>query len=126
MLKELRLNLTDCGWVIKDQPISRLLKQSRVVVAGVSSVALEALANRCTVLLPVLADYMFLSPLNGFTNLADKVYNPEQLRSSVLEALESRGQEQAANSGIDFINRYWLLDDSLKNWTNILNHSCPK
>ncbi|GAG40626.1 unnamed protein product [marine sediment metagenome] len=115
---ELGINAGKSGYIIKNEPISELLKSAKIVLVGISSVALEALASECIVILLVFSNVMFMSPLDGFDEFGIKVYSPAQLSEAVKENI--RKAPDTREKTADFINRYWCLDEALTRWERVL------
>jgi surface carbohydrate biosynthesis protein (TIGR04326 family) len=119
VLEELGVDLQDQpGWEIREEPVSNLLAECRVVVVGASAVAIEALAYDCTVVVPVLADCMFMSPLAGFEQHCIKAFSPDDLRHAVMADRDPARQGRESRS---FVEKYWCLDESLRSWKELLS-----
>ncbi|MFC1807520.1 hypothetical protein ACFL0T_04045 [Candidatus Omnitrophota bacterium] len=122
LLKDLRIDPNECGYIIKHDPMAKLLRFIKVVIVGSSAVGIEALAGGCKVAIPLFSDYMLMSPLVGFEQFYRKVFNPQELRIAINEMLFSDKQEAfCENEAKRFIAKYWCLDESLKNWEGLLS-----
>jgi len=119
VLAELNISPEEAGYRIKDEPIKDLLKSARVAIVCGSTVALEAAALGCTVIVPVFADYMFLSPLGGFDKFYSKIYTPGELKELIYAVMKEKPQKDAREI-LDFISDYWCLDASLQGWERVL------
>ena len=117
---ELNIPLSDSGYIVKQGPISDLIDTARVIIAGHSSVAVDALASNTAVILPVFADCMFMSPLKGFEEYYLKVKHFTELRSEVEKLMKDSKRENFKDAK-SFVNKYWCLDDSLQRWEEVLN-----
>ena len=84
-----------------------------------STVALEALAAGCKVIIPVFSDSMFMSPLGGFEEHYSKVDNPAELKTAV-DRYIGHTKDEGFSDAKDFVFKYWCLDKSLKRWEEIL------
>lgn len=122
IFKELKIDLSQSGYIIKHEPINELLKLVSAILVGTSSVTLEALASDCEVISPIFADSMFINPLIGFDGLYTKVYNPQDFRISVDRIMQKAEKTKDRRENIDFILRYWCLDESLKRWEELLSN----
>ncbi|MFA5147180.1 MAG: hypothetical protein WC515_07390 [Candidatus Omnitrophota bacterium] len=118
IMKELKIPSGRSGWRIRQEPIGELLQAARVVFVGFSSVALEALASGCFVILPVFADHISMSPLKGFEEYYEKVFDAEELRSAVRKGIGPGAADPG--KGRTFAAGYWCIDRSLKRWEEIL------
>jgi len=106
------------GFEIKDGPVDGLIEGATAVMAGASTVALEALALAREIIVPVLSDQMFMSPLAGFESLYHRVYSPEDLARALRNIFDARHRRNLNPEW--FITRYWNLDPSLKGWGRVL------
>jgi len=118
ILHELGIRLEDDRYIIKYEAIDRLLKSVRVVLVGSSTVALEALAAGCNVISAVFSDSMFISPLVGFEQYYEKVYNIGGLKNVVKKIVETPERQKSMDAK-DFISRCWCLDKSLQRWERL-------
>ncbi len=118
VFEELKIDFRNCGYVIKDEPISNLLKDAKILIVGSSGVAVEALAYKCKVIIPIFSDSMFMSPLVGFEKYYQKVSTPTELKYAVKKSFEHDGKDDVNNK--NFVSRYWCLDQSLKRWEELL------
>lgn len=119
ILKDTELNAEQAGYVIKNEPISELLRKSKITVAGSSTVSIEALAAGNMVILPIFPDKMFMNPLKGFEEFYTNPCTPEQLRNAIVRNLAS---ENILDYGKikTFISHYWCLDTTLSRWNDLL------
>ncbi|MFC1644059.1 hypothetical protein ACFL5C_01895, partial [Candidatus Omnitrophota bacterium] len=108
ILKEMGDGIAGSGYQIKHGPIDKLLDPARIVIVGSSTVALEALAAGCKVIIPVFSDSMFISLLAGFEKYYLKASSPSELRAAVKRFMEQDG-ESDFNDTRDFITRFWCL-----------------
>lgn len=120
ILEELNINAGSCGYIIKHDPIDKLLSFAKILIVGLSTVALEGLAMGCKVIIPVFADNMFMSPLGGFEQFYAKVYNPQELKAVVRKIMERDIPKEPYFKSVEFIREYWCLDKSLKRWEKLL------
>jgi surface carbohydrate biosynthesis protein (TIGR04326 family) len=119
ILKDMELNAEQTGYVIKNEPISELVRKSKITVAGSSTVSIEALAAGNIVILPIFPDKMFMNPLKGFEEFYTNPCTPEQLRNTIVQNLAS---ENILDYGKikTFISHYWCLDTTLSRWNDLL------
>ena len=120
ILRELRIETGNCGYIIKHDPIEELLKPVKILIVGISAVAIEGLAGGCKVISPLFSENMFISPLEGFEKFYTKVHNPQELRTAVEQTIQSNRNIQNFCEVKKFISRYWCLDLSLKRWEELL------
>jgi surface carbohydrate biosynthesis protein (TIGR04326 family) len=107
------------GWEIRDEPVAKLLPASRIVLVGGSSVAVDALAHKCAVVVPVLAECMFMTPLAGFEEYYFRCTGPGQFRAFV-ENLMAGNESPARHSAAPLVQQFWCLDESLTLWKKLL------
>lgn len=125
ILKELGIDIRKCGYLIKYDPIVKLLGPVKILIVGSSTVAMEGLARCCRVITPIFNDKIFMSPLKGFEELYVNVQNPQELRSAIRQAIQSDRIKQNSDKVKKFISRYFCLDQSLKRWEELLTeNSC--
>lgn len=121
ILKELGINILNCGYKIKYEPIMKLFEHAKILIVGSTTVCLEGLARCCQVISPIFSDKMFMSPLKGYEEFYEKVYDPEELRNIVRKSFENDEKKPICDEAKKFVSRYWCLDPSLKRWKNILS-----
>jgi len=117
--KKLKISPVRDKFCITETPISELLCRAKILIVGDSSVALEALAVGCRVIIPVLSSWMFMSPLKGQEEFYDKIYNVEQLKNKVIE-LASKSEPPEEEKKKALIKLYWHLDPSLPRWEKLM------
>ncbi len=117
ILKSLNIDSRKCGYEIKNNPIDTLLKDATIVMAGATTVGIEALAFGCKVILPFFSDQMFMSPLAGFDKFYNKVCNPQELKLIV----KKLGKTGKSKDNWHFISSFWYLDETLNKWDELLN-----
>lgn len=120
VLKELDINPDNSGYVVKHDPINKLIKVVRIVFVGDSTVALEGLASGCVVILPVFADHMFMSPLAGFEKYYIRISDPAELKNIIERIIGYKERKEEFADIKKFILSYWCLDKSLKRWEKLL------
>lgn len=117
ILERLGIDAASRGFRIRNEPIEVSMRESKAVLVGATSVALDGLAHGCRVLVPVFADRVNMSPLEGHEDLYVKIDAPEGLREAVLQALAG-GTDPTP--GREFVARYWCLDPALSRWQALL------
>jgi surface carbohydrate biosynthesis protein (TIGR04326 family) len=112
------------GYELVDGDAADALRQASVVLAGGSGVAVQALAFGCSVVVPVMAGALCMSPLGDYPEAARRVSSPEELRRAVADALEGR-RWTSVEQGRDFVRSYWDLNEALPRWRALLNLGRP-
>ncbi len=80
------ISLKDLRFQVKDEPLERLIERSRVVIAGESSVSIEALAGGCEVVIVNVPECINMSPLKTFESaLVRTAGSSRELRQAVLD-----------------------------------------
>jgi len=120
ILKELRIDIRSCGYMIKQEPVDKLLKPVKILITESSTVAIEGVAGGCKVIAPIFSDNMFLNPLHGFEEFYTRVHNPQELKTTIEHTIQGNGKQQDFSAVNKFISQYWCLDPSLKRWEALL------
>ncbi len=121
ILKLLNIDREECEYEIKHDTIDKLLRDATGVIVGTSTVAIEALAFGCRVILPIFNDRMFMNPLKGFEKYYIGISNPAELETAIREIMRKNISKELYFRNVEFVKKYWCLDTSLKRWENILN-----
>jgi len=119
ILREMAVDTRSVCWNIKEGNISLFLDKTDVAVVPTSSVAVEALAYGCEVIVPVSSSFFPMSPLAGFDHTHSTVHSPEELKT-VLERYLCKGPKMNLEEKRAFVQDYWLLDSNLPRWRGIL------
>lgn len=101
-------------------PTHVALEGVAVAVAGSTSMALDALALGCRVVVPVFAGGLSLSPLLEAVEVRDVVDSPAALHRIVVERANAPFDLAAATRGRAFVERYWEMDERLPRWNTFL------
>ncbi len=120
LLAELGIPWPAAGFEVRDEPVDRLLAEARAAVVGGSSVALDALALGCRVIVPVFPDGISVNPLGGFEDAYRKVSTPAALKEAVEEALARPPAPEEIRRGRELAASYWNLDESLPLWRELM------
>ncbi len=120
VLKELKMNAEDCGYIIKYDPISSLLVPAKIIIVGSSTVALEALIAGCKVITPIISERMIMSPLSGFEKFYSKITSSEELKQAIEKIIRHKENQENQDEFKNFISSYWCLDKSLTRWEQLL------
>ncbi len=119
VLDALGIDPVQAGYEIKYSSIGDHLAAAWAVLVPTSTVAVEALAFGCEVIVPHLRTSLALSPLVGFERYYHRVYTPEDLQRVVMDVAAGRSKV-----GIDekrsFVADYWCLDRTLSRWSALL------
>ncbi|NQT49998.1 hypothetical protein HQ571_04850 [Candidatus Kuenenbacteria bacterium] len=119
ILKQEQIPIDNKFFFHKTNPIDTLLPQTTVLLVGDSSVAIEALAFGCKVIIPVSCNCMFLSPLKGFENLYYKIYNTNDL-TDIAQSLNQNVSHSNIEKAHEFIKQYWCLDENFARWEKLI------
>jgi len=123
ILKELGNDIRNQNYVIKHDPVDKLLKTVKILIVGSSAVAVEGLAGGCKVIIPIFSDNMFMSVLNGFEEFYIKVHTPLELRTAIEQSIQCNERKQDLNEIKEFISQYFCLDPSLQRWEKLLTEN---
>lgn len=116
---ELEIDPIELGYVICQGDISRHLAQARSVLVPSSTVAIEALAFGCEVIVPVFPDTMLISPLVGFDQYYHKVSNSDEL-IMLVDKIMGGYSLKSIEEYRRFVRRYWDTDPTLQKWSKLL------
>ncbi len=123
LLREMEIDPSQMGWVVKEGDIRPFLGVAEVVVVPTSTVAIEALAFGCEVVVPVFSTFFSMSPLLGFDHFCRKVYRSEEFETALEDYLKN-GPAVGAQDKKDFVHDYWHLDSGLPRWKELLEFEC--
>jgi surface carbohydrate biosynthesis protein (TIGR04326 family) len=121
ILKSLRIDIKNCSYTIKQDPVNELLKPVKILIVGGSTAAVEGLATGCRIITPICSDNIFMSPLKGFEEFYTKVHNPKELRTAIEQTLQHNEKKQNFSMIKNFIPKYLCLDPSLNRWEKLLS-----
>jgi surface carbohydrate biosynthesis protein (TIGR04326 family) len=107
----------------RNEPVDRLLTQVSMILVGDSSVALEALAYDCHVVLPFLSEAMFISPLLGHETFYSQISSPAELSAVVREKISTRLDEDERSRRRSLVRKFWELDESIPRWNALLKEA---
>lgn len=120
ILDEVGIHPLPSSWVLRNEDISQLLPLSWAVLVPASTVAVEAVAAGCEVIVPVFPDVLGLSPLSNHEGYCHKVYSGADLEN-ILTRIRERGPSEGRRTrGREFIRRYWNLDQAMPLWSRLL------
>ncbi|MFA6355632.1 MAG: hypothetical protein WCY23_00835 [Candidatus Omnitrophota bacterium] len=107
------------GYTIKEGPVQDFLPLSDAVLVGASSVALEALAYGRDILVYLNPQSLPFSPLTGFEEYYEKVYDPASLRKAV-DGLKGGQRADNSEKKREFARNYWNVNKGLDAWKSNL------
>jgi surface carbohydrate biosynthesis protein (TIGR04326 family) len=117
LFNELEIDWQAANFQITQTSIAELLPLVKIALVANTTVAIEAIAAGCALIIPLFADTMQMNPVISTDADYQLVSTPEQLKASV-NLLFNRS---AAMQKKYFIGDYWHLDATIPRWTNILN-----
>ena len=120
ILRELKIDARECGYIIKYESLDELLKPTKILIVGSSAVAIEGLAGGCRVISPIFSDSITMSHLIGFEKYHIQVFNSEELKDNVEKIIEYSENKENYDEIKKFISSYWCLDMSLIRWEKLL------
>ena len=104
---------------IKEGSVPDFLSQCNAVLVGASTVAVEALAFGCEVMVYVNAETLNQSPLIGYDELFHKVYDPENMQTLMKKLCSNKGYGDP-DKKTKFVKEFWNLNPSLDEWRRAL------
>lgn len=112
----------DLNIEIGSENLDHYLKESRHVIVGSSTAAIDAIRYRCRVFVPIFPDHIILSPLSGYENLFTYCSKPQDLYQSVIHSDNLDLDDPIIDEMKGFIEKFWLLDPNIPNWKMLLDH----
>lgn len=116
---KLGINRLSAGYLIRTDNISDCLSRATAVIVPTSTVAIEALAFGCEVIVPYFPNSIQLNPLTDFDGYCHKVRSSAEL-AETLKKIAGGYRLHTIREYRDFIRRYWCLDEKLGRWEDIL------
>lgn len=95
------------------------LKKAWALLVPTSTVAIEALAFGCEVIVPVFPDSMLMNPLADFEGYHHKVRSAEELASAMGHIIDGY-RLHSPDEYRRFLKRYWSLNKDLNGWESLL------
>lgn len=120
IFRELKIDLEHTGYKIFHTDVAELLKSANIALIANTTVALEAAANGCPVIVPILADTMLMNPITETNASFYEITNVDELKT-IVEKLLINTEDTITNVNTNFINQYWNINPDLPLWTNLLN-----
>lgn len=119
LLREQGIDHEKAGYVMCDDDLSQCIKKACVVIVPTSTVALEALACGCEVVVPVFADSMLVNPLADFQGYYHRVESVRDLIDT-LDRIAGGHRLHDVRQTEEFVRKYWCLDRALPRWKSLL------
>jgi surface carbohydrate biosynthesis protein (TIGR04326 family) len=123
LMKELGIDSQKANYHISQKPVSELLPATTIALVANTTVAIEALAFGCSLIIPLFADTMMMNPAVSTDENFQFVSNPAQLQKQVEEIIQNK-KINSPDEASHFIQNYWHLDSTIPRWTKILNTTC--
>ncbi|MFZ5993891.1 MAG: hypothetical protein ACOYU4_02715 [Thermodesulfobacteriota bacterium] len=122
VLSDLSIDNYRAGYVIKNGDIGDYLSRASAVLVPTSTVAVEALAYGCNVLVPVFSSTPCMSPLVGFEEYYRRIYSPPDLVKALedINSTDWNDSHSSVTKKREFVTKYWCLDPSLHRWSRLL------
>jgi len=108
------------GYKIIHNDISECLINAKAAVVPSSTVAIEAIAFGCEVIIPVLPDSMLMSPLADFGGEYCHIVTSSEEFEIAIKKIFSGYKLKSIEEYRDFVKRYWELDESIKEWIKLV------
>lgn len=119
LFKELGIDVAQTHYAILHKDIAELLTCATLALVANTTVAIEAAACGCTVIVPVFADTMLMNPIVDTQADYFLASTAEAFKAIVDKALQ-QSPVVAAEKTKHFIHHYWNIDAQLPLWTDIL------
>lgn len=122
VLSTLGIDPAQAGYEIKYGTIGDHLAATWAVLVPASTVAVEALAYGCDVIVPFFSTSLALSPLVGFEHYYHSVYTPEDLQTVFKNIMAGRSKVGTEGKK-SFVDDYWCLELPLSRWSALLTET---
>lgn len=119
LFEEVGIDISERGYMIRHNNISECLDSAWAVLVPSSTVAIEALAYGCEVIVPVFPNSMLMNPLADFEGYYHKAGCPEELRETMRKIVNGHTLHDT-NEYKEFVRKYWCIDRTLPRWVNLL------
>lgn len=120
VLQSLGIDLEKTGYMIKSGDIADFLREAAIVIVSSSTVALEALACGCEVIIPFFPDAIQMNPLADFERFYYRVTSAVELKETVA-SIQNGNRRNNIQESRKLLNRYWNLDPELPRWSELLS-----
>ena len=117
LFNELGIDWEAANFHISHINIAELLPSVRIALVANTTVAIEAIAAGCALIIPLFADTMQMNPVISTNADYHLVSTPLQLKNCVNMLIN----QQTSSQKKYFIGDYWHLDATIPRWTTILN-----
>jgi surface carbohydrate biosynthesis protein (TIGR04326 family) len=122
LFNELGIDWRAANYTIEFTEIAKLLPTVSIALVANTTVAIEALAFKRPLIIPLLADTMLMNPVINTDAEFHLISTPEQLRMRVND-LMATDIAPATTHDNAFINSYWHLDLTIPKWTQLLTNA---
>ncbi|MHC9543669.1 MAG: glycosyltransferase [Vulcanimicrobiota bacterium] len=119
VFRELQIDTSSSNYIIIKSDIFDALKNSAIVLVPSSTVAIEALAMGCEVIVPFFSNSIQMNPLADFEGFYHKVSSIQDLVQCVNDILGGKKINDRRKTR-DFISNYWDLDSEIPKWSNLI------
>lgn len=123
LFQELNIDFAKAGYQIYKQELSHLLAKSKMALSANTTVAIEAAAFGCEVMVPIFADTMLLNPIVETDAHYHLVYHVDGFKTLVNQSIFAKRQKSMNN---ELITACWHLDPTLRLWKELLIHGDPR
>lgn len=119
IFRALKIDPSEAGYVMRSDSISECLRHARAVLVPSSSVAIEALAFGCEVIIPFFPNAIPINPLIDYPGFYHKVKSVKELACVVSRIIKGHSLHNI-DEYRSFVKSYWCLDSKLPHWRGIL------
>jgi len=125
VLQDMGIDHKEAKYHIKAGRIEKELCAVKAALVPSSTVAVEALAYGCEVIVPFFSSSLPLSPLLGYEEVYHSVYKPKDLQE-VMHAVLNISPSMTVEAKKDFVKNYWCLEPSFLRWEQLLQEKDEK
>jgi hypothetical protein len=121
LFNELGIGVNEANYKIFHKDISELLKLTFIALIPNTTVAIEAVAFGCTIIIPVLADTMLMNPIVDTEAEYFIASTADEFKSIVENNIQQKHMLSHSLKSKSFIENYWNIDMQLPLWNEILS-----
>lgn len=114
IFNELNISWQKEGYHILFKDVKEILPEVSIALIANTTVALEALAFDCPLIIPIFSDTMLMNPVIDTAAQFTMVSTPDELLNALIERTPMTGNSE-------IITHYWNLDNAIPQWSELLS-----
>ncbi len=125
LLDSLKIKSLNFPFTVSDEPLSKLLPETKIIIVTESSATLEGLACLCQVVIPKLVNAIDLNPLTGLSDLPLYANSPEELGNIGRDIMKKETPPYSREKGIQFLEQYITFRDKDEDYFECIEAQFP-